>query len=178
MAALTPEELQDWIPKYLWQTINKVTGQKVTAEEWNDLWNLNIAQGDYNTDTILGIIQLLFATIEDVDADILDITAVADDANTKSDAATSTANAANTKATTALSQSGTALTQSSDALTKANTVYALYPALQQALLDIAAALDAINSKASITYVNQVAANFVLGKLSNGSVTYAMLATDV
>lgn len=66
MAALTKEQLQEWVPKYLWQTINKLAGKAVTAEEWNNLWNLNIEQGDYNTDTIYGVINLLFATIDDL----------------------------------------------------------------------------------------------------------------
>lgn len=37
----------EWIPRYIKQTSAKRPGQVITAEDWNELFNLVIGQGDY-----------------------------------------------------------------------------------------------------------------------------------
>ncbi len=45
MSAIT-----DFIPMKIEQTVNSATKQVVTSERWNELWNLNITQGDHSED--------------------------------------------------------------------------------------------------------------------------------
>lgn len=42
----------NYIPKYIKRNIDKRQAEKVTNTEWNELFNLLINQGDYNTETI------------------------------------------------------------------------------------------------------------------------------
>ena len=42
-----------WIPRYIKQTSAKRPGQVVTAEDWNELFNLVIGQGDYTAEGLL-----------------------------------------------------------------------------------------------------------------------------
>jgi hypothetical protein len=44
--------LFDWVPKYIKQVLNRPPRYKVTAEEYNELFNLLIEQGDYNAATL------------------------------------------------------------------------------------------------------------------------------
>ena len=41
-----------WDPKYIRQIISKNAGEVITADEWNNLLNLIINQGDYNTEQV------------------------------------------------------------------------------------------------------------------------------
>lgn len=41
-----------WLPKYLRHVVNYKPKQRVDAVDWNALWNLNIQQGDNNTEGI------------------------------------------------------------------------------------------------------------------------------
>ena len=42
-----------WVPRYIKQTIAKRPGQIVSSEDWNDLFNLLIGQGDYTAEGLL-----------------------------------------------------------------------------------------------------------------------------
>lgn len=44
--------LIDWIPKFIRETLNRPPRYKVTAEEWNRLFNLLVEQGDHNATAI------------------------------------------------------------------------------------------------------------------------------
>lgn len=45
-----------WLPKYIRHAVNYRPRQRVDAVDWNALWNLNIQQGDNNTE---GIVELM-----------------------------------------------------------------------------------------------------------------------
>ena len=46
----------EWVPRYIKQTANKRPGQIITAEDWNELFNLVIGQGDYTAEGLLNAI--------------------------------------------------------------------------------------------------------------------------
>lgn len=48
--------LTGWIPKYIKQKVAEVPGFIITSENWNQLWTLNIEQGDYNSETLYTLI--------------------------------------------------------------------------------------------------------------------------
>lgn len=54
--------LQNWEPKYLLMTSNMLAGEAVSETEWNDRWNLTREQGDYNTDTLVALLNALNET--------------------------------------------------------------------------------------------------------------------
>lgn len=41
-----------WIPKYIRQVLSKRPGQIISSEQWNELFNLLIGQGDYNSELL------------------------------------------------------------------------------------------------------------------------------
>ena len=43
----------EWIPRYIKQTSAKRPGQVISAEDWNELFNLVIGQGDYTAEGLL-----------------------------------------------------------------------------------------------------------------------------
>ena len=92
-------------------------------------------------------------------------------ADAKASAAVATANAADAKADIAIEDS-------EEALTKANEVFALKPNLEQAVADAQTAAAAVDGKADVTYVNQVAQNFVIGSMPNDSIVESKLAPAV
>ena len=57
-----------WIPKFIRQVLDDRSGHVVKADRWNELWNLNIEQGDHNTSAIVQ----LFAHDGVVDEQIAD----------------------------------------------------------------------------------------------------------
>lgn len=54
-----------WQPRFIRQNIADVTGEIITVERWNELWNLNINQGDDTTETLKATVNVL---LEDVNA--------------------------------------------------------------------------------------------------------------
>jgi len=57
------DDLKTWIPKLLLEVYNRPPGYKITSDDWNTMWNLNRAQGDYNTETIGNILTMLYETV-------------------------------------------------------------------------------------------------------------------
>jgi hypothetical protein len=57
------DDLKTWIPKLLLEVYNRPPGYKITADDWNTMWNLNRSQGDYNTETIQDILTMLYETV-------------------------------------------------------------------------------------------------------------------
>lgn len=57
------EDLKNFIPKFLWTTINHPQGYIVSAEEFNSQWNLNVAQGDHTALTVQQLLTMLYETI-------------------------------------------------------------------------------------------------------------------
>lgn len=57
------EDLKNFIPKFLWNTINHPQGYIVSAEEFNSQWNLNVAQGDHTALTVQQLLTMLYETI-------------------------------------------------------------------------------------------------------------------
>ena len=51
-----PLEITDYTPIYIAQTVDAAPRKTITSERWNELWNLVISQGDYNTDAIVAMI--------------------------------------------------------------------------------------------------------------------------
>lgn len=49
-----------FIPMYIRQTVSKLAGTVITAEEWNMLFNLNIQQGDHNSEYLHDLDNYLF----------------------------------------------------------------------------------------------------------------------
>lgn len=45
-------DFDTWVPKLLIEDVNDRAGQVITAEHWNELWNVHKEQGDYNSKTI------------------------------------------------------------------------------------------------------------------------------
>ena len=53
-----------WIPRYIKQTSAKRPGQVITAEDWNELFNLVIGQGDYTAEGLLTAITSFSKSLE------------------------------------------------------------------------------------------------------------------
>ena len=51
--------IQDWVPKYIKQTVDFRSGTTPTPERFNELYNLLITQGDFNTLTLHQLLQNL-----------------------------------------------------------------------------------------------------------------------
>lgn len=63
------DDLKSYIPTYLWETMNHPEGYKMTAEEFNSLWNRIQVQGDTHANLIRDILLMLYETVlSDVDA--------------------------------------------------------------------------------------------------------------
>ena len=58
MAAI--DNVLAYVPKLLYEYINHASGHIVTAEEFNERWNLNVAQGDYTATTLRDLISVVF----------------------------------------------------------------------------------------------------------------------
>ena len=43
----------EWIPRYIKQTSTRRPGQIITADDWNELFNLVIGQGDYTAEGLV-----------------------------------------------------------------------------------------------------------------------------
>ena len=54
----------EWIPRYIKQTSAKRPGQVITAEDWNELFNLVIGQGDYTAEGLLTAITSFSKSLE------------------------------------------------------------------------------------------------------------------
>lgn len=73
--------LRNFIPKLLWETKNHPEGYIVTSEDFNELWNLNMEQGDYNSKVLESLLKLIFeegmegTTIYDLIQDLYDLIA-------------------------------------------------------------------------------------------------------
>lgn len=52
-------DLNNWVPKYVKQVLGYSSGQSIKAARWNELWNLSIEQGDYNSETLDLLIDLV-----------------------------------------------------------------------------------------------------------------------
>lgn len=111
---------------------------------------------------------------------------IADAANTKANAAVTTANDADDSANNATNIAASAVTvantadeNASTALVKATQVEEDYlnikPEIEQAVTDAQSAAAAVEGKADVAYVNQVAADFTLGVVADGSITDAKLS---
>lgn len=99
----------------------------------------------------------------------------ANSANTKSDTAISTANSASSSASSAVSTANSASTTATNANNTALAVQtdynAIKPQLEQAVLDVA-------GKASVAYVDGIAANFTLGAIPDNALTNAKMANEM
>ena len=57
------DDLKNYIALKVWQTIAAGTGDTVTADRWNELFNLLIAQGDDTTANLKNTLDMLYETI-------------------------------------------------------------------------------------------------------------------
>lgn len=57
------DDLKVWVPMYLWNTISRQEGYVVPAQEFNDQWNTNVAQGDHSAQAIVDILAMLYETV-------------------------------------------------------------------------------------------------------------------
>lgn len=57
------DDLKNYIPTYLWETMNHPEGYKMTAEEFNSLWNRIQVQGDTHANLIRDILLMLYGTV-------------------------------------------------------------------------------------------------------------------
>lgn len=57
------ELLKEYIPMYLWETMNHPEGYIITAEEFNSIWNRIQVQGDAHANWIRDILLMLYQTI-------------------------------------------------------------------------------------------------------------------
>ena len=60
-----------WVPRYIKQTIAKRPGQIVSSEDWNELFNLLIGQGDYTAEGLAAALTTFTASLA-AKADIVD----------------------------------------------------------------------------------------------------------
>lgn len=58
-------DLNNWVPKYVKQVLDYSSGQSIKATRWNELWNLSIEQGDYNSETLDLLIDLVNTKSDD-----------------------------------------------------------------------------------------------------------------
>lgn len=58
-------DLNNWVPKYVKQVLGYSSGQSIKAARWNELWNLSIEQGDYNSETLDLLIDLVNTKSDD-----------------------------------------------------------------------------------------------------------------
>lgn len=66
-------DLNNWVPKYVKQVLGYSSGQSIKAARWNELWNLSIEQGDYNSETLDLLIDLVNTKSDDEEVkEILD----------------------------------------------------------------------------------------------------------
>jgi len=97
-----------------------------------------------------------------------DAVAIANTADGKADNAVSTANTASDNATIAL-----------DKATQVETDYtAIVPIINQAVADVNQAVSDVADKADVSYVDQVAANFAMGVITDGSLLREKLDANV
>lgn len=113
------------------------------------------------------------ANTADANADAAVITA--DTADGKADNAVTTANTADANASTAVSTANTAKTTADGVKAEYD---ALKPTLEQAVADANAAVESVAEKVDKSYVDGLAADFVLGTIPDASLTAAKLAFDV
>ena len=60
--------INDFIPMKIDQTISNTPRQSVTAERWNELWNLNVVQGDHSETWLQNLVDTHNALITDTAA--------------------------------------------------------------------------------------------------------------
>ena len=53
-----------YTPNYIKQSLSNKAKDLVTAERWNELWNLNIEQGDKNSEILKAIVDYLNNTVD------------------------------------------------------------------------------------------------------------------
>lgn len=140
--------------------------------------HLRVNMPEYVAANLKEALKIIDTRIKAVDAKASLAITTSNTANAKAEGAVVTANNADAKADTAildsteaLGKANTAIVDSADASMKADTVYAIYP-------DIVDAVASVEGKAEKVYIDQVAANFVLGALPNESVTEVKLSLDV
>lgn len=59
------DDLKDYIPLKVWQTLDNVDGDVVDAVRWNELFNLLITQGDDTTANLKNTLDMLYETVLD-----------------------------------------------------------------------------------------------------------------
>ena len=57
------DDLKNYIPMYLWEVMNYPEGYKITAEEWNSIWNRIRTQGDAHANWIRDLLLMLYQTV-------------------------------------------------------------------------------------------------------------------
>jgi hypothetical protein len=57
------DDLKNYIPMYLWEVMNYPEGYKITAEEWNSIWNRIRTQGDAHANWIRDLLLMLYDTV-------------------------------------------------------------------------------------------------------------------
>lgn len=186
---MTWEELLERIPVLIDRNISVPDGFTVSAELWNELWNLSIVQGDSSEQAIqdmLVAINLQFdaytAAIDNANTNADAAVVTADNAATlalqadgKADAAIVTADAAAVTANNADTKSDTAILDSSAALIAANAAETKADA---AVVTANDAETAVANKADVAYVDQIANDFQLGEVMPDSILRTQLEPAV
>ena len=60
--------INDFIPMKIEQTISNTPRQSITAERWNELWNLNVVQGDHSESWLQNLVNAHNTNIADMNA--------------------------------------------------------------------------------------------------------------
>ena len=60
--------ITDFIPMKIEQVVNNTTKQVITAERWNELWNLNVTQGDHSESWLQNLVNAHNTNIADMNA--------------------------------------------------------------------------------------------------------------
>ncbi len=106
----------------------------------------------------------------------------AETANTNATNAVNTANSADSKADDAVAIANQASETANNAYSKAEQVEddynTLKPVLEQAVVDAENAVESVAQKVDKSYVDEIAANFVLGIVPDGTITEEKLHPDV
>lgn len=161
------DDLVNYIPKYLWEKLNHPTGYTMSAEEFNNLWNLIQAQGDHTAKTLGQTLTMLYETVLNAqdgsehikvglpasfNATTLKQVLTLIDERLKANAtgvsgATTTANAANVKAEQALGNSATAMSAANSANIKADGAVATSNAANAKADNAVSTANSANTKA-------------------------------
>jgi len=160
------------------EVMNKITDSTTDGDSGADNVAVTLIDG-YTATKLQPLLEEIVAKLTST-TDLANSTA--ETANTNATNAVNTANSANSKADDAVAIANQASETANDAYSKAEQVEddynTLKPVLEQAVVDAENAVESVAQKVDKSYVDEIAANFVLGIVPDGTITEEKLHPDV